>query len=111
MEQIKNRYNREELPTRLGNLASNMARIASVSKNPDNWKIVDSLMEESKFFIEWNIKDATYEQLILLSQIQRQLAFWQSIWEQIYTNEIECETIRNYAQKWSMELLQKAGLV
>lgn len=111
IEKIETRYMQDELPIRLGNLASNLARIASVSKNPDNWKVIDSLMEESKFFIEWNIKDSDYEQLILLSKIQRQLAFWHCLWEQIHTNEIKCETIRNYTQKWSKELLEIAGLV
>ena len=111
MIQNKDRYQQDPLPVRLGNLASNLERIASVSKNPDNWKIVESIMEESKFFIEWNIEEANLNQLIFLAQIQRQLAFWQSICQQIFTNEIECSIIQDCTQRWSKELLVKVGLL
>jgi len=101
----------DKLPTQLGGLAANLARIASISKNPDNWEVVDSLLEESKYFIEWMISNATLNELILLAEIQRQLAFWHSLWPQIHTNEIECETIRQYSQKWSKDLLKMAQFI
>ncbi len=49
----RERYLREDLPHRLGELAANLARIASFCGNDLNNEAVFSLIEESKFFIEW----------------------------------------------------------
>lgn len=106
LEDIRRRYLKDDIPIRLGGLAANLARIASVSKNPDNWKIVDSLMEESKYFIEWTARETQFETMVFLTEVQQQLAFWHRLWPQIHTNSIECETIQNYARKWSRELLE-----
>ncbi len=49
---IRDRYLRDEFPVRLGGLAANLARIKSFSDHPDHRDAVESLLEESKFFIE-----------------------------------------------------------
>ncbi|XZO03204.1 MAG: hypothetical protein ACM65L_05450 [Microcoleus sp.] len=49
---LKSRYLRDELPVRLGNLASNLARIKSRCQNAANSEIIEDLLEESKLFIE-----------------------------------------------------------
>ncbi len=111
MNEIRVRYAQDDLSIRLGGLATNLARIASISRNPRNWKVVESLMEESKYFIEWLSADVPIEVLIRLAEMQRQLAFWQSCWQQLYTNFNECETIRAYTKKWSAELLEMSGML
>ena len=47
---LRERYLRDPLPIRLGNLASSLARIASCSENPKNHEVVTSVLEESKYF-------------------------------------------------------------
>ena len=58
---LKERYLRDELPIRLGNLASNLARIKSRCQNVANGEIIESLLQESKLFIEWTAQDAEIE--------------------------------------------------
>lgn len=48
----RERYLQDDLPKRLGNLAVNLARIKSLSDKAVNCALVESLVEESKFFIE-----------------------------------------------------------
>ncbi|MEG4322908.1 MULTISPECIES: hypothetical protein [unclassified Microcoleus] len=55
---LKSRYLRDELPIRLGNLASNLARIKSRCQNSANGELVEGLLQESKIFIEWTAMDA-----------------------------------------------------
>ena len=49
---LKSRYLRDELPVRLGNLASNLARIKSRCQNTAHGEIIEDLLQESKLFIE-----------------------------------------------------------
>ncbi len=58
---LKERYLPGQLPIRLGNLASNLARIKSRYQNAANGKIIESLLQESKLFIEWTAQDAEIE--------------------------------------------------
>jgi hypothetical protein len=70
--QIKERYLRDDLPVRLGGLAANLSRIKSFSANDAGRAAVESLIDESKMFIEWTAAQAevsTAEKLIDL-QIQ-----------------------------------------
>ncbi|HVP37226.1 MAG TPA: hypothetical protein VMT04_09550, partial [Terriglobales bacterium] len=76
IQDIKTRYLKDKLPVRLGGISSDLARIASFAPVKDNWETVKSLLEESKFFIEWTALDASLEQKALLVEIQIQLALW-----------------------------------
>ncbi|MBI5304958.1 MAG: hypothetical protein HY868_22695 [Chloroflexi bacterium] len=75
---IHERYMQDELPTRLGGLAADLARIVSFSRNPKSAPVVSSLFEESRFFVEWSVpdliaNDARVEDAEKLVNIQRGL--------------------------------------
>jgi len=110
IENIKTRYLKDELSLRLGGLSADLARIASFSLHPDNWKVVESLLEESKFFIEWTAPDTPLEQKALLVEIQIQLAFWHRDWKEIYTDSKEREKLSQQASFWSKKVLEMSGL-
>ena len=85
-EQIRERYLQDGLGTRLGGLASNLARIASCSSDPDDWEAVQSMLEESKFFIEWAAPEAPLSVQAHLARLQIHLALWHRIWPEVHTN-------------------------
>ena len=71
---IRDRYLRDTLPIRLGGLAANLARIKSFSHNIANYKVIESLLEESKFFIEWTANATevnTAAELVELSPLRK----------------------------------------
>jgi len=76
----RERYLRDALPIRLGGLAANLARVKSFSDHPDHREVVESLIDESKFFIEWAAPDADLLVQAALVELQVQLACWQHAW-------------------------------
>jgi hypothetical protein len=75
--QTQARYLRFPVPARLGNLASNLDRIADFSAMMDNPAPVARVFDESKHFIEWAAGEAEIETAAQLVELQRQLARWQ----------------------------------
>lgn len=108
---IRERYLRDELPVRLGGLAANLARIQSFSDHPDHCEAVASLLEESKFFIEWTVLDAGLDLQAELVELQIQLARWQHAWASIWTHPERRAAVAEIAGVWSGRLLEKSGLL
>jgi SNF2 family DNA or RNA helicase len=108
---LKERYLRDELPIRLGNLASNLARIKSRSQNAANCELVESLLQESKLFIEWTAQDAELEIAAELVELQVQLARWQYRWVGIWENAEQRIQIAEQAHVWSERVLNLSGLL
>ena len=77
VEEIRKRYLKDELPVRLGGIAANLARMKSFSSNDNHLEAIESLLDESKYYIEWTVKDVPVEIQEFLIQIQIQLALWQ----------------------------------
>ena len=71
---IRERYLRDSLPIRLGGLAANLARIKSFSNHPDHRDVIESLLDESKFFIEWIAPETGIDLQVELVALQLQLA-------------------------------------
>lgn len=108
---IRERYLRDTLSIRLGGLSANLARIKSFSDHPDHRDLVENLLEESKFFIEWTSSDATLEVQTQLVELQLQLAWWQRHWERIWADPIRQETMVEQASRWSKRVLEMSGLL
>jgi len=108
---LKLRYLRDELPIRLGNLASNLARIKSRCQNPANRDLVEGLLQESKLFIEWTAKDAEVEIAAELVELQIQLACWQYSWTRIWEDAEQRIKVAEAASIWSEKVLNMSGLL
>jgi len=108
---IRERYLRDELSIRLGGLAANLARVKSFSDHPDHRDIVESLLDESKFFIEWTALDADSELQADLVELQIQLACWQRSWADIWADPVRRVAVAEQAHAWSERLLEISGLV
>ncbi len=67
---IKRRYLRDAVPVRLGGLAANLSRIKSFADKEASREAVASLIEESKYFIEWTARDAQVETAAQLVELQ-----------------------------------------
>jgi hypothetical protein len=108
---IRERYLRDEFSIRLGGLAANLARVKSFSDHPDHRDIVERLLDESKFFIEWTALDAVPELQANLVELQLQLACWQRSWADIWADPARRAAVAEQAQAWSERLLKISGLV
>jgi hypothetical protein len=107
----RERYLRESIPNRLGELAANLSRIASFCSNDLNCDAVASLVEESKFFIEWTAIDTGIDQAAELVEVQVQLARWQLGWSSIWVNEAKRKTVAEQTKSWSEYILGMSGIL
>jgi hypothetical protein len=108
---IRERYLRDILSVRLGGLAANLARIKSFSDHPDHCDVVESLLNESKFFIEWMAPEAELELQAELVELQLELACWQLNWKKIWNDPVKRAEAAGKARIWSERILEKSGLL
>lgn len=109
IEAIKNRYMQDDLRTRLGSIAANLARIASCSLDVDNSDAVLSMLEESEFFIEWTAPEAPLTVQAKLVELQIQIALWHRIWPQAHLDQRERKRLGDQARSWSQDTLMLRG--
>jgi hypothetical protein len=108
---IRERYLRDPLPVRLGGLAANLARVQSFSDHPEHRDVVERLLEESKFFIEWSAPEASLEVQATLVGLQVQLARWHYTWPRIWADPVQRAAVAQRSGTWSERVLNLSGLV
>ena len=108
---IRERYFQDDLPIRLGGLAANLARIKSFSNRLEHRDVVESILEESKFFIEWTAPEAELEIQAGLVELQLELALWQRRWYEIWADPIQRATVAGRAYERSKWVLEVSGLL
>ena len=108
---VRERYLRDTLPTRLGGLAANLSRIKSFAVHDASRDAVESLIDESKFFIEWTAAEAETQTAAELVDLQIQLSRWQYNWAQIWTDPAQRRQIAETSSVWSKRVLELSGLL
>jgi len=108
--QIRERYMRDDLATRLGGLAANLLRIGTLSRRPGYAEIVSRLIRESGFFIEWTAEDMPSEPLAELVELQLILARWHRAWPEVWSDDSRRARLAADAASWSDRVLQLSGL-
>ena len=99
------------MPIRLGGLAANLARIKSFSDHPGHRDVVESLLNESKLFIEWTAPDAELKVQAELVELQLELAKWQLNWKSIWSDPGKRAAVVENAHIWSERILKISGLL
>jgi len=108
---VRERYLRDGLPIRLGGLAANLARVSSLSDYAAACEVVDSLLDESKFFIEWIAAEEDAEFAGELVELQVQLARWQYDLRAIWPDPVQRQSVAEQSRRWSERLLRRSGLL
>ena len=108
---IQDRYLRDGVPVRLGGLAANLRRIKSFSAQETGQDAVASLIEESKFFIEWTAGETQTDTAAQLVELQIQLARWQLTWQEIWPDPTKRQQVVEQSLAWSERVLAFSGLL
>jgi len=108
---IRERYLRDGLPTRLGGLAANLARIKSFAAQGASGDVVESLMDESAHFIEWTAAEAEVNAAAELVELQVELASWRRSWPRIQEDPAFRNHVADQAGAWSRRVLEMSGLL
>jgi hypothetical protein len=108
---VQERYLRDALPTRLGGLAANLSRIKSFAAHDASRDAVESLIDESKYFIEWTAADAEIQTAAELVALQIHLAQWQCNWSRIWADPEQRRGLAEDSAVWSRRVLELSGLL
>ena len=108
---IRERYLRDSLPVRLGGLAANLSRIKSFAAQDANRKAVESMLDESKHFIEWTAAEAEVQTAAQLVELQVQMARWQLTWTNTWNDPLERKHLAEQSATWSKRVLEMSGLL
>ena len=104
IEALRKRFMQDPISVRLGGLAANFSRIASFGSSPKNKKAIESMIEESKFFIEWTVPETPPDTQAFLVELQIKLALWQ-------INRPDVSEVAKEAGIWSNLILASSGLL
>ena len=108
---IRERYLRDDISVRLGGLAANLSRIKSFANNENNKVLVESLIDESKHFIEWTASETEIETAAQLVELQVELALWQVKLNKIWLDVNQRKQISEKSNAWSQQVLMASGLL
>ncbi|MBN1878392.1 MAG: hypothetical protein JXA33_29510 [Anaerolineae bacterium] len=108
---IQTRYLQDDLPIRLGGIAANLSRVKSFASHDANREAVVSLIEESKFFIEWTAGEADLDVAAELIELQIQLSRWQHAWDKIWPDKTQRQQVASTSSRWSQRVLELSGLL
>ena len=102
-EKRQERYMRDDLPMRLGNLASDLLRLSQWVWQPEHDPSAVVLMDQIAAMVEWNGESATEE----LVDVQREILRWRNVWPL----EPARSLLAFRARKLSDRVLEMSGLL
>ncbi|HNB51489.1 MAG TPA: hypothetical protein PK530_06080 [Anaerolineales bacterium] len=111
IEQMRDRFMQDDLPTRLGGLAADLMRVASSARRPTGAKAVERMLEESQYFIEWTAAELEPEKAFALVNMQRLIALWRAAWPQAQKDQIQRTILSVTAKQWADEVMGYSGLI
>ena len=86
-------------------------RIKSFAGHDMNREAVESLIDESKHFIEWTAAEAEVNTVAELVELQVQLARWQRNWGRIWNDPAQRNQVAEQSSAWSKRVLEMSGLL
>jgi hypothetical protein len=110
LENLRRRYIKDSIPVRLAGLAANLLRIANFSKNANHREVVSSIVNESKWFIEWTAAELEVERAAELVGLQLLLASWDFQSHDRWQFEEWRSSLSAQARVWSERILQMSGV-
>ena len=105
------RYLRDPWPVRLGNLASNLARLQSFARHPAMSEAAGRVITESLLFIAWMQAEADLPQRDDLCALRQQLAQWESQWAAFEGDPAQRDAVAAAAAAWAQKILERSGLL
>ena len=106
---IRERFLQENTQMKLGHLASDLARIASLLNMQAGEKALQNVMEETKFFAEWTAPDTDPETQAFLLEIRSLITEKELEWDSLSNDENWRDETAKCLRNLSNKLLKKAG--
>jgi len=108
------RFVQDDIPTRLAQLANNLAEIKSLTASSTNLGAAPNLMREGQFFLEWTVPDIVETDVDLAAELVdlgRTLARWQPHWTKICLDAATLALVSVEAGTMSERVLEISALL
>ncbi|QLE54814.1 hypothetical protein [Nostoc sp. TCL26-01] len=110
LDEKQSRFQSENTSNRLGHIASNLARIRTFCHTAYR-EAVESVADETMYFIEWTAAEIEPEYAEELVNIQVQLARWQLTFDSLWSDENERRKMSEQSSAWAEQVLGMSGLL
>jgi hypothetical protein len=111
LDRLRARYLQDPVPVRLGGLAANLARVRSFVKHPAHREVVHSILQESKWFIEWTAAELDIQVAAELVKLQIQIALWGLQSADKWHEENWRRALAAESERWSNRVIEISGLL
>jgi hypothetical protein len=108
---MRERFMRDPLPVRLGELAAALASARSSSDHPAHREVVKLFLDESAHYAEWCSPEAALNLQAELDELRRLLTRWRENWQAIWDDPVERASVAAQAGEWSQKMLERSGLL
>ena len=110
-DRLNDRYMRDPVPIRLGNLASSLAALSTSAASAVRHDHARTVIDECKHFIEWTGPETDIEVAAELVRLQVRLAGWQRHWEELRADPDRVAEVSAEARRASDPVLEWSGLL
>jgi len=108
LSSLKERYLRDPVERRIGNLASDFARLEWVCNHPKESDTLSDLLRQMKHITEWVAEGASLNIQETMADIQPRLSMWGLIWPRLGHQLQFRNAVAREAHAWSNQLLKLA---
>lgn len=108
---LKERFVRDGVPVRLGNLASSVKRLGYFIHKAKHEDAIQQLFEECRLFIEWTRAEAEFEIAQALGELRAALMIWRHEYAKYKQEENWRNAVNQTCAQWSQRLLELSGLL
>lgn len=108
---LRERFTRDAVPVRLGNLASSVKRLGYFIHKAKHEDARQQLFAECRLFIEWTLADAEVEIAEALAELQADLMVWKHGYMMRGKDESWRNEVHQTCAQWSQRLLELSGLL
>ena len=92
-------------------MAADLSRIKSFASHDANREAIESMIDESKYFIEWTAAEVEVDTAAELVELQVQLVRWQRNWARIWADPAQRRQVAEQSSAWSKRVLEMSGLL
>ncbi len=110
-QKLRERFLRDPLPLRLHGLAAILSRVSSSARNSTDSLVVQNLLQEARYFIEWTAAEVEPEIGAELVSMQRLITLWLRAWENTRQYKQQRTLLSVQAKHWSDRAMDFSGLL
>ena len=110
-QKLRERFLRDPLPVRLGGLAATLGRVSSSARKSTDSLVVQNLLQEARYFIEWTAADTDPEIGAELVSMQTLITLWLKVWDKTSQNKEQRTLLSVQAKHWSDRAMDFSGLL